>query len=436
MNFDEIENALEQIRRDRPRGAKSVHQPATLIWAAQRATRGESRVAPWRDVRGQLIEIIMALGDKADGETVANRILGLRNSPIVDFQFSGSAIPAVGVRTDDWLDKRNPLVGLAGGAYETLADQSNFERFATLAIDGLPKPQGRLVREYFGIFAGYGEVPGIPEGTTFRDRAELVKRRVHRNGQAGIFGNREGGAESVVVSGGYEDDEDYDDFIVYTGHGGRDQRTGKQVEDQSFDASGNAALVTSHVNQVPVRVIRRAEPGYRYDGLFQIEKCWQERGRSGFQICRYRLVKAADIAGSGANLADVTVLPRGNAVPGRKATTVDRIMRLRALSRALKELHQHRCQVCDIRLLIAGRGYAEGAHVRPVGRPHEGTDTADNLLCLCPNCHVLFDNGEIRIQENLDIVSDYPNRGKLRIAPGHEVNVENLAYHRRLFPST
>jgi hypothetical protein len=30
------------------------------------------------------------------------------------------------------------------------------------------------------------------------------------------------GAESIVVSGGYKDDNDFGDVIVYTGHGGQD----------------------------------------------------------------------------------------------------------------------------------------------------------------------------------------------------------------------
>jgi hypothetical protein len=34
------------------------------------------------------------------------------------------------------------------------------------------------------------------------------------------------GAESIVVSGGYEDDEDHGDTIIYTGHGGNDPQTG------------------------------------------------------------------------------------------------------------------------------------------------------------------------------------------------------------------
>jgi hypothetical protein len=53
------------------------------------------------------------------------------------------------------------------------------------------------------------------------------------------------GADSIVLSGGYEDDEDHGDEIVYTGHGGKDQKTGKQVRDQKLTI-GNLALARSH----------------------------------------------------------------------------------------------------------------------------------------------------------------------------------------------
>ncbi len=38
---------------------------------------------------------------------------------------------------------------------------------------------------------------------------------------AGISGSESEGADSIVLSGGYEDDEDLGDEIVYAGHGGR-----------------------------------------------------------------------------------------------------------------------------------------------------------------------------------------------------------------------
>jgi SAD/SRA domain len=54
---------------------------------------------------------------------------------------------------------------------------------------------------------------------------------VHRALQAGIVGTGERGAESIVVSGGYEDDEDHGSMVIYTGRGGQHEDTKKQITD-------------------------------------------------------------------------------------------------------------------------------------------------------------------------------------------------------------
>jgi putative restriction endonuclease len=69
----------------------------------------------------------------------------------------------------------------------------------------------------------FGELSGYPLGTTFASRTALSEARLHRPTMAGISGNGHEGADSIVVSGGYEDDEDYGDELIYTGHGGNDQ---------------------------------------------------------------------------------------------------------------------------------------------------------------------------------------------------------------------
>jgi putative restriction endonuclease len=73
----------------------------------------------------------------------------------------------------------------------------------------------------------YGEIPGYPEGTTFASRAEVATSGVHRALQAGIVGTGKLGAESIVSSGGYEDDDDRGDELIYTGQGNRDSRGGQ-----------------------------------------------------------------------------------------------------------------------------------------------------------------------------------------------------------------
>lgn len=70
----------------------------------------------------------------------------------------------------------------------------------------------------------FGEITGHPLGTTYVSRSDLAAKRVHPPLQDGTCGDPDG-AESIVVSGGYVDDLDYGDEIVYTGQGGR-ARTG------------------------------------------------------------------------------------------------------------------------------------------------------------------------------------------------------------------
>ena len=72
----------------------------------------------------------------------------------------------------------------------------------------------------------FGDIPGIPEGSEFENRLFLSKYGVHRPIRAGVSGTATEGADSLVVAGGYEDDEDHGDVIIYAGNGGRNNRTG------------------------------------------------------------------------------------------------------------------------------------------------------------------------------------------------------------------
>ncbi|OZC03770.1 YDG/SRA domain-containing protein [Rubricoccus marinus] len=142
----------------------------------------------------------------------------------------------------------------------------------------------------------FGHVPGFPPGSLFADRDDLAASGVHRARRAGIVGRAAEGAESIVLSGGYVDDEDRGDVILYTGAGGRDPRTGRQVRDQILTRT-NLALATSARLALPVRVVRGTSPdvrdppeaGYRYDGLWRVTDYWQEAGEDGYRVWRFRL---------------------------------------------------------------------------------------------------------------------------------------------------
>ena len=147
------------------------------------------------------------------------------------------------------------------------------------------------------IFFGIPE--GIKEGQVFKDRQSLIDANLHRSTMAGIDGNGKDGAAAIVLSGGYQDDEDLGDEIIYTGHGGNDAATGNQIADQSWSSYGNSGLVVSKLRNLPVRVIRgfrhdspfSPTKGYKFGGLYLVVHSWEEKGISGFRICRFKLLK-------------------------------------------------------------------------------------------------------------------------------------------------
>ncbi|KIM91046.1 hypothetical protein PILCRDRAFT_811560 [Piloderma croceum F 1598] len=104
------------------------------------------------------------------------------------------------------------------------------------------------------------------------------------------------------MSGGYEDDEDSVDkqTFIYTGAGGHSDGTwdapGRQIENQSLKHPDNFALLRSSQSNWPVRVVRGYEvlndmgkisTMYRYDGLYQVDRAELEKGKSGYDVCRF-----------------------------------------------------------------------------------------------------------------------------------------------------
>ncbi|XP_008813443.2 E3 ubiquitin-protein ligase ORTHRUS 2-like [Phoenix dactylifera] len=145
---------------------------------------------------------------------------------------------------------------------------------------------------------------GVLVGELWEDRMECRQWGAHLPHVAGIAGQSEHGAQSVALSGGYEDDEDHGDWFLYTGSGGRDLSGNKRTnKDQSFDQKFeklNKALRVSCLNGYPVRVVRShkekrssyaPENGVRYDGIYRVEKCWRKVGVQGFKVCRYLFVR-------------------------------------------------------------------------------------------------------------------------------------------------
>ena len=283
----------------------------------------------------------------------------------------------------------------------------------------------------------FGHVKGFPVGSMFINRVELSEAYVHRPRQAGISGAGSQGADSIVVSGGYVDDEDFGNRIIYTGHGGNDPNSKRQISDQVLER-GNLALATSCNEGLPVRVIRGAggDPvfspatGYRYDGLFEVTRYWPETGIDGFRVWRFELQQLEDEERA---QAGHLAMPAGTDEPERQPGKIgSRIKRKAQLSQWVKEVHDWTCQMCGERVVTPAGGYAEAAHITPLGAPHNGPDQPSNMLCLCPNCHRRFDSLARYIDEHDNVIEGATGVlvGSLRRHPEHRISNDHLVAHR------
>ncbi|WP_374196673.1 HNH endonuclease [Streptomyces sp. ISL-96] len=69
----------------------------------------------------------------------------------------------------------------------------------------------------------------------------------------------------------------------------------------------------------------------------------------------------------------------------------------------------------------------------PVHRP----DLTENLLCLCPNCHVRFDGGAYVLTEDLTIVDTVKDclGAELKRHQWHYINSDHVRHHRHHWTS-
>jgi len=118
--------------------------------------------------------------------------------------------------------------------------------------------------------------------------------------------------------------------------------------------------------------------------------------------------------------APLTACDLGEPEPAeRSLMTVSRIIRDSRIVQQLKSVYEYRCQICSNTIeLRTGQGrYCEAHHIRPLGRPHEGSDNIANLVIVCPNHHAMLDFGAIPSASN-----------ELQITR-HRIDQANIDYH-------
>ncbi|KAK3022571.1 hypothetical protein RJ639_047549 [Escallonia herrerae] len=149
-----------------------------------------------------------------------------------------------------------------------------------------------------------GLVPGVEIGDVFFFRFEMCLVGLHSQPMNGIDTmalrgekGEEPVAISIVSSGVYDDDAEDKDVLIYSGQGGNVNNKDKEVADQKLER-GNLALERSLHHANAVRVIRgmkdtinQTAKVYVYDGLYTIRESWTEKGKSGCNIFKYKLVR-------------------------------------------------------------------------------------------------------------------------------------------------
>jgi len=336
---------------------------------------------------------------------------------IFQFPYGGNAFP---ITESEW------------NAFESILLQCN-------PTVSLQNNSARNKTEHMQYLHPIGEIQGVEVGTQYDSREAVRLAKLHRPPMAGISYITDGPAESIVISGGYADDEDNGDSIMYTGQGGQDAPGGKQVKDQEI-SRGNRALIYSEDHGSPIRIIRGAggdakyspENGYRYDGLYYVKNHWFQKSKQGPLVLKFELEKVSSEIPISLKTFESGLAPSGNAIPGRKSVTTFSVKRDSAVSDWVKKTHSDRCQVCSTTLITRVGTYSTGAHIQALGRPHNGKDETSNMLCLCPNCHVLFDKGVLYIAvDNKTVVNVMDGKkSKLNLEAKHALDSAAIAHHR------
>ncbi|KAG8085974.1 hypothetical protein GUJ93_ZPchr0010g9974 [Zizania palustris] len=148
-----------------------------------------------------------------------------------------------------------------------------------------------------------GAVPGVEIGDIFYFRMELCVIGLHAPSMGGIdymsakFGTDEDSvAICIVAAGGYENEDEDTDTLVYSGSGGNSKNS-EERHDQKLER-GNLALERSLHRKNEIRVVRGFKDPfcltgkiYIYDGLYKIQESWKERTKSGINCFKYKLLR-------------------------------------------------------------------------------------------------------------------------------------------------
>lgn len=166
---------------------------------------------------------------------------------------------------------------------------------------------------------------------------------------------------------------------------------------------------------------------------------WQAEGLDNFLrwkegFCKARDISAVDMDMDGQDAPSEPAPVDSVDPPERRTTRVERVIRNSALSRFLKILYSHQCQICLFTfMLTSNRQYAETHHIKPLGKKHMGSDNQSNIIVLCPNHHAMMDFGAVAIHpDDLTVIGpnkSSPESREMLQLNSHPISRDSLEYH-------
>lgn len=130
-------------------------------------------------------------------------------------------------------------------------------------------------------------------------------------------------------------------------------------------------------------------------------------------------------------------------IPENKRIRINtiRVIRDTEIVTILKRKYDYKCQICGKSILVQNgehnRYYAEAHHLKPLAQVHDGPDTKENIIILCPNHHVEFDYSVMAIdpKDSCTILHKQENNPYLgrKIEFKHKIGKEFIKYHYNQF---
>ncbi len=124
LTADHLQRQLARLRVYRRGDVPALYQPIALLWAFERARRGEPRLGSWQETNRHVGALLQRFGQGARGDRVYYPIAALHNAGLWEINAaSGQAPTAHGSSVPQrWFDDHQPDSGLVQPVYDLLRE--------------------------------------------------------------------------------------------------------------------------------------------------------------------------------------------------------------------------------------------------------------------------------------------------------------------------